>query len=310
MGEWFATTQPQLAANQSIGYDLMVITNGAQFKKFVQGGWLAPLDHSKLPKFGQNAAAAYKNSSYDRGNVYSIPWQSGITGVAYYPEKTGRRLTSLEDLWDPAFSNQIGMMSDVSELGNFGMLALGIDPATSTPDDWRRAADKLEEQKSKGVVRAYYDQDYLTAFENGDISICQAWSGDIFQLVLSGLEVEFFIPEEGATIWTDNMTIPITATNPVDAITLMDFFYDPEVAATLAEYINYITPVPAAKEAIAGHAEDATDEEEKAYLEELTTSPMIFPAASDYGKLSYYRDFATPDEETQYNEIFEPVVLG
>jgi spermidine/putrescine transport system substrate-binding protein len=309
MPEWFATTQQPLAAGRSIGYDLMVITNGVQFKNYVDGGWLAPLDHARLPNFAANAAPAYKNSSYDPGNVVSIPWASGFTGLAYDPTKTGRPITKLADLRDPAFRGRVGMMGDVAELGNFGLWAVGKNPATSTPDDWRAAADWLRQQKDEGMVRNYYDQDFIEAIESGDVWITQAWSGDIFQAKLAGSALEFVIPEEGGTIWTDNMAIPYTAENPVDAIRLMDFFYDPEVAATLAEYINYITPVPAAKDRILAHAADA-EGEDREYLEDVAASPYVFPTAADYAKVSYYRDFATVAEEQEYNSVFEPIVLG
>ena len=226
MGPWFAKVQPQLAAGQPIGFDLMVITNGIQFKQFVDSGFLAPLDHSKLPNYVANADPSYANEVFDKGNVYTVPWTSGMTGIAYDPKKITRPITELADLWDPAFKGKVGMFSDTQELGNFAMLELGIDPAKSTPDDWRKAAEKLKQQKSAGLVRNYYDQSYVDALGKGEVWITQAWSGDIFQKNVSdGTDFKFVIPEEGGTIWTDNFAIPVTAQNPLDAIKLMDFFY-------------------------------------------------------------------------------------
>jgi spermidine/putrescine transport system substrate-binding protein len=310
MPEWFAGTYQDLVAGSSIGYDLMVITNGTQFQKFVAGGTLAPLDHARLPNFAANGGASYKNSSYDPGNVYSIPWASGFTGLAYDPNKTGREITKLEDLADPAFRGRIGLMGDLQELGNFGLWAVGKNPATSTVDDWREAAAWLKELKDAGQLLAFFDQDFIEAIESGQTWISQAWSGDIFQAQLADSPLQFSIPDEGGTVWTDNMTIPIAAENPVDAIKLMDFFYDPEVAATLAEYINYITPVPAAKDRILAHATEAETDEDREYLEALAESPFVFPGTADYAKVSYYRSFESSAEEQEYNEIFEPIVSG
>ena len=308
MGPWFAKVQPQLSAGQPIGYDIMVITNGVQFKQFVQSNFLAPLDHSKLPNYKANAGASYKNEAFDPGNVYSIPWQSGITGIAYDPNRISRPITKLADLWDPAFKGKVGMFNDPAELGNFGMMVLGIDPDKSTEADWQRAADKLKEQKS--IVRKYYDQSYIDALGSGEVWITQAWSGDVFQKNVSeGKNFKFVVPEEGGTLWTDNMTIPITAQNPVDAIMLMDYFYDVEVAATLAEYINYITPVPAAKPLIEQHASEASGED-KDYLAAVAESPLVFPTEADYAKLNYYRDFANAAEQQKYQTIFEPIILS
>jgi spermidine/putrescine transport system substrate-binding protein len=308
MGPWFAKVQPQLKAGQSIGYDLMVITNGIQFKQFKDSNFLAPLDHSKLPNFTANAGQAYKMEGFDPDNQYSVPWASGITGIAYDRTKTGRDITKLADLWDPQFKGKVGMFSDTQELGNFGMLVNGVDPAKSTPADWEKAAAKLKDQK--GIVRKYYDQSYIDALGKGEVWITQAWSGDVFQKNVSdNKNFTFVIPQEGGTIWTDNFTIPITAAAPLDAITLIDFFYRVDIQASLTEYINYVSPVPAAQKQIQADAAAAKGDD-KTTLEAVASSPLVFPTSEDYGKLHYYRDFATPAEQQQYSKIFEPVVLG
>ncbi|BAL88982.1 putative ABC transporter substrate-binding protein [Actinoplanes missouriensis 431] len=310
MGPWFAKVQPQLSAGQSIGYDLMVITNSIQFGQFRDAGFLAPLDHSKLPNYVANAAKSYSQSAYDMGNVFSIPWASGITGIAYDEKKTGRPITKLADLWDPAFKGKVGMFRDLQELGNFGLLAAGIKPGESGEAEWKKAAAKLREQKDAGIVRQYYDQTYIDALGKGEVWITQAWSGDIFQKNVSdGTDFKFVVPEEGGTIWTDNMTIPITAANPVDAITLMDFFYEVENAATLAEYINYVCPVPGAQAVMKKHAAEASGED-KEYLTSVAESPLVFPSEADYAKLHYYVDFNTAEEQQDFSKIFDPIVLG
>ncbi len=308
--EWFAKIRPQLAAHQSIGYDLMVMTNGVEFQECIDLGFYAPLDHSKLTNYTANAGPKYKNEAFDKGNVYSVPWASGITGIGYNPKYIKTAPTGMQDLLNPAYKGKVGMMSDTQEIGNFGLLATGVAPEKSTPDDWKKAADWLTQQRDSGVVRKYYDQDYITALANGDIWLCMAWSGDIFQQnASSGSNLKFVIPSEGGTLWTDNMTIPITAENPVGAMQLIDFFYDPKMAASLAEYINYITPVPAAQPIIASDAAAASGED-KAALEQVADSPLVFPSESDYAKLHYYRDFKTPAEHSEYQSTFNPIVTS
>jgi spermidine/putrescine transport system substrate-binding protein len=306
---WFGKIQPQLQAGQSIGYDLMVITNGVSFTKLKELGYLVPLDHSKLPEFTKNAGAAYKNESFDPGNVYSVPYATGITGIAYDPKRTGREITSLADLWDPRFKGKVGMFSDVQEIGNFGMMAVGVNPEKSTADDWKRAGAKLQEQKDKGIVRKYYDQDYIDALTRGDIWISMAYSGDIFQQNLSeGSSLKFVIPQEGGTIWTDNLTIPKTARNPVDAITLMDYLYRPDIAARLAEIVSYVTPVPGAKDVLTAEAAKATGSRQKT-LQALAVSPLVFPSDADYARLHHYRTMSTAEEQ-QYNAVFQHITAG
>jgi spermidine/putrescine transport system substrate-binding protein len=306
---FFAKVRPQLAAGRSIGYDIIVITNGIQFGQLAQLGFLAPLDHGKLPNFAKYADPAYKREAFDPGNVYSIPWTTGITGIAYNPKFVKEEITSFSTLFDPKYKGKVGMMSDTQEIGNFGMFATGSDPEQSTPADWDKAAAKLKEQRDSGVVRKYYDQNYIDPLARGDIWISMAWSGDIFQKNLEGANLKFVIPQEGGTIWTDNMMIPKTAKNPVDAIMLMDFFYDPKVAAGLTEYINYVTPVPAAKQILLGEAAKASGDDKEA-LETLADSPLVFPTTADYAKLKHYRSFKTPQEQRQYESVFQPITTS
>jgi spermidine/putrescine transport system substrate-binding protein len=310
MGPWFARTQPQLAAGQDIGYDLMVITNGIQFKQFVQSNFLARLDHTLLPNYATNGDPVYKSSTYDPGNIFSVPWASGMTGLAYDPEKTGREITSFEDLFDPAFEGVVGLFGDAQELANFGLLMIGATPSESTPDDWREAAAKLQELKDKGILRNFYDQSYIDALAAGEVWITQAWSGDVLQRNISdGSNYQFVIPEEGGTIWTDNFTIPVTATNTGDVHKLIDFFYRPDVAATLAEYIGYVSPVASAKAVIQEHADEA-EGEDKDYLLALIDSPLVFPEASDLERLHYYVDFESVAAQQEFESIFEPLVIS
>jgi spermidine/putrescine transport system substrate-binding protein len=310
VGPWFAKVQPQLSAGQSIGYDLMVVTNSFQFTQFRDSGFLAPLDLKKMPNYAQNGGPAYKKEAFDPGNQYSVPWASGITGIAYDRKKTGRDITSLNDLWDPAFKGKVGMFSDTQELANFGLLKINVKPGESGASDWEHAADALKEQKAKGIVRKYYDQSYIDALGSGEVWITQAWSGDIFQKNVSdGTDFKFVIPKEGGTIWTDNMMIPVTAKNPVDALELIDFFYDVEIAASLAEYINYVCPVPAAQAQIRKDATKLTGDD-RTGLEDIAKSPLVFPTETEYKNLHYYVDFESAGVQQEFQKTFEPIVLG
>lgn len=306
---FFAKVRPQLAAGQSIGYDVIVMTNGLQFSQLTQLGYVAPLDHERLPNFAKHAGEAYKRQAYDPKNVYSVPWASGITGIVYNAKYVDEEITSIEALWNPKYKGKVGMMSDTQETGNFGMFAVGADPEKSTEADWKKAAAKLQVQRDKGIVRKYFDQGYIDAVGKGDVWITMGWSGDVFQRNLEGGDLKFVIPEEGATLWTDNMMIPETAKNPVDAITLMDYFFKPEIAGSLAEYINYITPVPAAKQVIEDDAAKAKGED-KEVLETVASSPLVFPTDDTFEKLRSYRVFKDAEEQKAYDTLFQPLVTA
>nr|WP_244984113.1 spermidine/putrescine ABC transporter substrate-binding protein [Actinomadura citrea] len=306
MAPWFGKIQAPLAAGQSIGFDLMVMTNGIQLEQCRQLGYLAPLDLSKLPNFQANAGPSFKNPSYDPGNAFTVPYESGVTGIAYNTEYVKEEITSIAQLFDPKYKGKVGMMGDSQELGNFGMFLLGIDPEKSTKADWEKAAAKLREQRDKGIVRKYYSQDYVDAVSKGDVWMTMAWSGDVYSL--TSPDVKFVVPREGGTIWTDNLCVPKTAENPVDALTLMNWLYLPENNAPLTEFINYMPPIPATQKLIAQKAEQAGGADKKD-LTRLSTSPLVFPSQADLARLRHYRRL-TQAEETEYQKIFEPISKG
>ncbi|WP_433374719.1 polyamine ABC transporter substrate-binding protein [Streptosporangium sp. CA-115845] len=304
---FFGKIQPLLAANNDIGYDLMVLTNGLQLSKAIALGYLVPLDHSKLPNFAANASSVVKNPTWDPNNAHTIPWAGGLTGIAYNPKYVDD-VKSIADLWNPKYKGKVGMMLDTQEVANFGMFALGIDPDKSTEADWRKAGEKLKQQRDAGLVRKYYENDYVDALARGDIWITMAWSGDIFQQVAEGKDLRFVVPEEGGTIWTDNLCIPKTSQNPVDALTFMDYVYQPKIATMLVESINYITPVSSAKDLVLADAAKATGKE-KAALEQIAESSMIFPSEADMAKLRSYKKL-DPAEEKIFEDIFQPITQG
>jgi spermidine/putrescine transport system substrate-binding protein len=294
---FYAKIAPTLQAGQSLGYDIIVITNGWQFTQLVNNGWLIPLDHSRLPNFFKYASPLVKDPNYDPGNVHSVAWQSGFTGIAYNPELTKREITSFQDLYDPAFKGHVGMMSDNVELGCCGLLTIGKPPETSTPADWNRAAAMLRKQRDQGLVRQYYDQSYIDALKNGDTWISQAWSGDIYQANASGHgNLKFVIPKAGIIHWTDNMVIPMGAAHPVDAIDWMNFYYQPKIAAEVADYVDYITPVPGAKPILIKN--DPA----------VGRSPLVFPPASLKPRVHEYPVFKNYGQFSQWNGIFNPII--
>jgi spermidine/putrescine transport system substrate-binding protein len=294
---FYAQIAPVLQAGQSTGYDIIVITNGWQLTQLLENGWLVPLWMEKLPNFQKYASPSVKSPAYDPNSKYSVVWQSGFTGIGYNPKLTGREITSVDDLWDPKFKGHVGMMSDNTELGSLGMLKLGINPAKSTPDDWQKAANVLNQQKPN--VRQYYDQSYITALQDGDIWISQAWSGDIYQANLKGYkDLKFVIPEQGVMYWHDNMLIPLHATNPLSALEWMNFYYTPKVAGMVADWVNYISPVPQAQQYIKDVIKDPG----------VADSQLVFPSPSEYAKAHDYYTFKNYADYSHWNNIFNPII--
>jgi spermidine/putrescine transport system substrate-binding protein len=299
--------EPYLDAGLPPFYDLVVMTNGPEVTKLINSGWLTPLDPTRMQNFDRYASELVRDPPWDPGNRYTVAWQSGLTGIAFRPEAVqalGRRPQSIADLFDPALEGRVGMMSDSLDLGSAGLLELGIDPETSTEADWLKAADRLREQRAAGLVRQYYAQSYIGALRSGEIWASQAWSGDVFQAQQLGSEgLRFVVPDEGAILWTDNLMITRNARHPVDAMTYIDFVYRPDVAAMIADWVWYISPVPAAKRIIANRFDHP----------DVAQSPLVFPTADSLaptGTLKHYRVFENDEAADAWTAIFGSIQFG
>jgi spermidine/putrescine transport system substrate-binding protein len=298
---YYGKISPVLKSGQGIGADIIVFTNGFELSNLLERDYLIPLDQSRMTNFYKYSSDLVKDPAYDRGNVYTMAWQSGITGIGYDPNLTGRELTSWQDLLDPAFEGKIGMFADNQDLPSSALCAVGVNPETSTPQDWQKAADWLIKQRP--LVRKYYDQGYAGALARGDLWATMAWSGDVFIKQQDNPDLRFIVPEEGAAIWTDNMCIPVHAEHPLDAMIYLDWVYQPKIAAMLCDYIWYITPVPDVQDVFEKYVADGTSPK---YYTSLVTSPLIFPKAADFARLHRYRTL-TNDEEKVWNDLFQPI---
>jgi spermidine/putrescine transport system substrate-binding protein len=311
---FFGTIQPALAGGDDTGYDIIVMTDW-MIGNMARLGFLEPIDVERdVPNFVANAEQQYRERSYDPNNLYSVPWQSGITGIAYNPELVDEEITSMAQLFDPAliekYCGQIGMFVEMRDSMSFALLYNGVEPSEATLEDAEAAQQVLLDQAP--CVRDYYGNEYAQGLADGSLAITMAWSGDVFQLQFDNPDLQFVVPEEGAILWTDNMAIPKGAQNPNAALAMMDFVYDPEVAAQIAEYVNYIVPVPGAKDVILRHADEAEadgDMETADYLRTVAESPLVFPTEEMSSRFHSYK-VLDEEEERQWNELFDEVIAG
>jgi spermidine/putrescine transport system substrate-binding protein len=316
---FYAKIRPSLQAKQYTGYDIIVIDNNSPALGYlINYGWLTPLDHNMMTNFNKYASPLVKNPSWDRGNKYTMAWQSGWTAIGYNSSVIQNPGTSVGILFDKKYAGKVGMMNDPLELGSLGLLAIGVEPATSTESDWAKAAKKLQQQKSDGIVRAYYDQDYITHLKNGDTVVTQAWSGDIFQADLNSKykDLKLLMPSEGAMFWTGNMCIPMYAQNPKDAMALMDYYYNPQAQAVVEYYNDYVCPVPAAKQMLlhpTGWAQQTLQNmspEIGLPTSKTADAPTVFPATPYIKESRPYYQYKSPDELTAWNNLFLPITQG
>jgi spermidine/putrescine transport system substrate-binding protein len=308
--EFYAAIRPALEAGQDTGHDIIVITNGSQLTELRELGYLIALDHSLTPNFNANAGPKFVDPTFDPDNEFTMAWQSGMTGLAWNEKFVDEPITSFEQLSDPKYKGKVGLFGN-DDTPNIVMKWLGIDPPTSTPDDWQVAADWMIEIRDSGQIRDFYIQDYLTAFENEDLWISMAWSGDIINDALYYAEFASFrfdVPQEGGMIWVDNMCIPTNAANPYGAIQVMDWYYQPDIAAKLTEWNAYVSPVPAGGEIVQADA-DAAKGANQEVLQTIASSPYVFPTPDLESRLVSYREF-TGEELEQWNDLFQPIFVS
>jgi spermidine/putrescine transport system substrate-binding protein len=313
--EFFGKIQPQLANGDPTGYDIIVITNGRQFNVLVANDWVYELETSQRPNFDANAAPYAADPDYDPGAKHSMAWQGGFTGVAYNTDKIDGAITKLDDLANPSIvgQNSVGMLK--SDMPDFVMINLGIDPATSGPDEWKEAAAWLEKQKDSGTVRQYYDQGYIDDFVGGNTPVTMAWSGDVlyYKLWAGYPELEFTIPEGGALQWQDNMMIPVGAKNPVGALMVMDWVYKPDIAKDITEWVLYLSPVKGVRDQIAADADAAREDGSKGYANKLdatANSEFAFPDDTLLAQTKFGKSITNDDEAEEWDNIFLPISQG
>jgi spermidine/putrescine transport system substrate-binding protein len=311
---FLARILPQLDADQPLAWDVIVI-GGRELTVLQQNEWLVPLDTSMRPNFDAHATDWARDPSFDPGNRYTMAWQGGFTALGVNSTRVNGPITKLDDLANPdkVGTDSVGMIT--SEMPDFVMQNLGIDPATSTPEDWREAAAWLAMQRDSGTVRRYYDQGYIDDLTAGNTSVSMSWSGDILYYgVWAGLsELEFVLPAGGGLRWIDSMTIPVNAEHPVDAMTFMDFYYDPQIAVMVTEWVLTMPPVDGVQDIVRADAEAALEDGAKGYAAKLRSTAenrFTFPDEAVLSMTSFARDLRTQEEKDEWDSIFLPISQG
>jgi spermidine/putrescine transport system substrate-binding protein len=240
---FFGKIQGPLSHGQGIGRDIIVMTDSSGFPgRMIKLGWLQKLDKQSIPN-AKNLLPVQRHPSWDPNREYSMPWQSGMTGIGYDPNKVGGELTSIDELLtNSKFKGKVTLLSELSDAVGLVMLSNGDDPAKVTKATYDKAIAKMQKAVNSGQVRQFTGNDYAPLLAKGDIWACMAWSGDMVQLQADHPHLKWNLPDSGGMIWTDNMLIP-TGGNVYTASVYMNYYYEPKVAAAVADYVNYISPV-------------------------------------------------------------------
>jgi spermidine/putrescine transport system substrate-binding protein len=245
--------------------------------------YVEPIDKKNVPNI-KNLVDNLKSINYDPQRNYSLPWQSGAIGLGYNIKKTGRELKSVKDFFDPKFKGRVTMLSEPYDAANEVLLGDGVDASKATIDQILGAIEKIDKANRAGQFRRFTGNDYTTDLAKGNVWVSLAYSGDLVQLQSDNPDLKFAYPEEGAMLFTDNMMMPAKVQHPYAAETMMNYVYEPSVAAKIAAYVNYIPPVKGVKEIF----------EKKS--PKLASNPLIFPPEEIAAKLHPYPALSQGDE--------------
>lgn len=261
--EFFGKISPALMNHQRTGRDLVVVSDW-MCARFVRLGWVQEMDRAGQPNVTEYLDPQLRSPAFDPGRRFAVPWQSGITGIAYNRRKVGREIRRVADLWADDLQGRVTLLSGLDEAFALLMQGNGVDVTRWTADDFHTVCDQVESRVRTGHIRRFTGNDYIKDLAGGDVLACQAYSGDVIQLQADDPDIRFVVPEDGAELWSESLMIPNLARHKTNAERLVDFYYDPEVAAELAAWVNYVCPVPAARDVLAS----AKDEETAALAED------------------------------------------
>jgi spermidine/putrescine transport system substrate-binding protein len=293
--EFFSKMQPLLQEGESGGRSIFVLA-GYENSKMYKLGYLQNLDKSALPNVEKNLLPSLRHPPYDPNRSYSVPWQSGMTGVIVNKE-LAPEVHSVCDLFDPKYKGKVDFLNEVRETVPLVMKCEGVDPSKASEADWLKAIEKIKGAAESGQIRRFTGNDYARDLTSGDAVAVIGWSGDAVQLQEDNPNLEWRMPTQGCMLWSEDMVIPVGAPNATAALAFMNYVYDPKNQAPIAEYINYVTPVEGVKQVFEG--QDPT----------LAKNPLIFPSASFTKKCS-----PTPplegEEEQNVVRAFDAVLNG
>jgi spermidine/putrescine transport system substrate-binding protein len=290
--QWFAKVRDPLEQGQDIGADLVVPTD-YMAGRLISLDWLNPLNDENLPN-KSNLRPDLLEASIDPERVYTLPYMSGMVGLGYNRRLAGRDITSIDDLWDPAFKGRVSLFSDKQDALGMVMLSQGDDPSDPSTEAVQKAADKVAEEKDKGQIRRFTGNDYIDDLAAGNLVIAQAYSGDVVQLQADDPDLDFIVPEAGGTTFVDVMAIPVTTRNQLGAEEWMNYVYD---RVNYAQLVNFVQYVPVLS--------DMTDELTK-LDPEVASNPLINPPEDVLARL-YAWPALSDEQDAEYTTIYADI---
>jgi spermidine/putrescine transport system substrate-binding protein len=293
--EFFGKMQPLLSSRQSGGRSMFVVTDWMANRMY-ELGYLQEFDKEPLETFEANLIPGLQSPAFDPDRRWSAPWQSGMTGVIVRRD-LAPDVRSVCDLFDTRYRGKVTMLTELYDTVPLVMKCDGIDPDEASDDDWMRAIDRIGAAAESGQIRRFTGNDYASDLTNGNAVAVIGWSGDAVQLQADNRNIEWRMPTEGCILWSDKMVIPVGAPNPTAAEAFLDYVYQPAVAAQIAAYVNYVSPVRGVREVLA-----ETDPE-------TASNRLIFPS-DEFTRECSTQPSLTGERQQRITRAFNAVLTG
>ncbi|MEQ8372378.1 MAG: spermidine/putrescine ABC transporter substrate-binding protein, partial [Roseibium aggregatum] len=208
-------------------------------------GLVVELDHASIDTYA-NISEAFTKVSYDPGNVYSIPYVWGTTGLAYNKSCVTEPITSWKALFDPQYEGRIYMLDNMLAAYIVGLQVNGFSANSSDPSEIEKATETLIEQKS--LLAGYNSTNFADLVSSGEACIVESWSSSVLQAIADNPDVVYVLPEEGGTMWIDGYSLLKDAPNKDASYEFMSYILRPEVAAKTTELTKTATVVSGVQE--------------------------------------------------------------
>ena len=291
--EFFGKVQAQLKLGEDIGYDVVTPTDWMA-ARWLRLGYTQKFDTANVPN-KVNILDSLASPSFDPNRESSLTWQGIMAGFGWNVQKNPKGIHTLDELFAPQNKGKIVVLTEMRDTIGVILLAQGVDVTKVTENEFMNAVDFMAKKIADGWIRGVKGNEYAQDLTSGDATAVIGWSGDMFILSSENEgKFDFAIPESGGTISGDNLMIPSTASadGKKNAETLINYYYDPTIAAEVAAYVNYVCPVKGTQAAM------------EKIAPELVNSEYIFPTEKTASRLHIFRSL-TPDEETKWSEAFQ-----
>ena len=298
---FFGKIQGPLSRGQSIDRDIVVLTDNDRYLGLMlRKGWAEKLDKSAIPNI-KNLVAVQQHPNFDPNREYTLPWQSGMTGIAYNDTLTDPVLSVSDLLENSKLKGKITVLNSMGDAMTLVMLANGDDPTKVTDKSWNDAFNRIKKAVDNKQIRQFTGNDYAPPLAKGDLAAAMSWSGDIAQI--GNKHIHWNVPKDGGALWTDNMLIP-KGGDVYTASVYMNYVYDPKVQGLMEAGdpkrnitgIYYIPPVAGAKKWALS------------FNPAVANNPLIFPSPKTLETVHIFDNAALNNQK--YLEQWQNLISG